>query len=335
MGSDEFLLTSGGEQYAISLRSSSTEPAVAQSHALMSRVVFELRYGLETGDSQTVLLARQILAALDGSGWPRILFDDASPAESRDLLSLVESAIQAGRLLIRRNDVQALRERSAFEASVPLPPAPSAKEEPLTASFEVKVIDDTGAPIAGIDVNLTIDGEPETLTTGGGGSVNGTGKKRNPATLRMLDVSGLAEKLEPRFSKPRSEKLPKGDDVAEVIAGKPFSPLSVKPDVPFTLILARTPRGVLEVTHHYHDDTPVEGAEYEVEFSDGSVRKGTLSEPGRLLISDAPLGSAKVRFGPDARPYERAQKAANPEYRPAMSASDVDGLIARRLAGAA
>ena len=53
------------------------------------------------------------------------------------------------------------------------------------------------------------------------------------------------------------------------------------------------------------------------------------------VLTDAPLGSAKVRFGPDARPYERAQKTANPEYRPAMSASDVDGLIARRLAGAA
>lgn len=335
MVNDEFLLTSGGEEYSIGLRASTAEPVASPSYALMSRVLFELRYGLETGDRQVVLLVRGLLAALDGSGWPRPLFDDASPAESRDLLSLVEGAIQGGRLSIRRNDVEALRDRSEFEASVPLAPAPSATPETPTVSFEVKVIDDTGAPVAGVDVNLTIDGEPETLTTGGGGTVNGAGTKRNPATLRILDPSGLAAKLEPRFSKPRSENLPKGADVAEVIAGTPFSALSVKPDVPFTLILARTPRGVLEVTHHYHDDTPVEGAEYEVQFSDGSVRKGTLGEPGRLFIADAPLGTAKVRFGPDARPYERAHKAANPEYRAAMSASDIDGLIARRAAGAA
>ncbi|HET9930604.1 MAG TPA: hypothetical protein VFQ35_07950, partial [Polyangiaceae bacterium] len=97
MGNDEFLLTSGAEEYSISLRSSGAAPPPPPSEALVSRVVFELRYGLEAGRSEVVLLARRLLAALDGSGFPRSLLDDASAAEAGELLSLVEREIRAGR----------------------------------------------------------------------------------------------------------------------------------------------------------------------------------------------------------------------------------------------
>jgi hypothetical protein len=180
---------------------------------------------------------------------PRVLdlLDDCSvwglgPAASRAEASRMtqvrglEEALPAGRLQIKWEEFPSLSRRDHWEPELaPLPPAKPPREP---KPFDVQLIDDTGAPIAGLDVNLTIDGEPETIKTNGGGIAHGEGYESS-ALLRMLVVDGVAKKLEPRWSTPRSSELPKGADVAEVVAGERFNPLRVSANKPFTLILRR------------------------------------------------------------------------------------------------
>jgi outer membrane protein OmpA-like peptidoglycan-associated protein len=121
------------------------------------------------------------------------------------------------------------------------PPAPRNKSSSEPSPYDVKVIDDTGAAVAGIDVNLTIDGAPETIKTSGGGTAHSEGHTGSIASLKMLDVTGLPAKLEAKWKEPRAKNLPKGLDVQEVVAGRPFEPLSVRPNAVFTLIVTRPP----------------------------------------------------------------------------------------------
>jgi hypothetical protein len=71
--------------------------------------------------------------------------------------------------------------------------------------------------VAGIDVNLTIDGSPETIKTTAGGTAHSEGHTGSNAQLKMLDVSGLHAKLEPKWTKPRASNLPSGPDVRSSI----------------------------------------------------------------------------------------------------------------------
>ncbi|WP_284618494.1 type VI secretion system Vgr family protein [Aquabacterium humicola] len=65
--------------------------------------------------------------------------------------------------------------------------------------------------------------------------------------------------------------------------------------------------------HYLHsDDEPVQGAPYEVEFADGSKRKGVLDGSGKALLMDVPPGAAKVHYGEDARKGPIGQDEPNP-----------------------
>lgn len=55
------------------------------------------------------------------------------------------------------------------------------------------------------------------------------------------------------------------------------------------------------------DDVPVVGVEYEIELSDGRVRRGRTSEHGILRYDGMPPGSCKVKLlGVEAKGWDRA-----------------------------
>ncbi|NRF69442.1 type VI secretion system tip protein VgrG [Aquincola sp. S2] len=67
--------------------------------------------------------------------------------------------------------------------------------------------------------------------------------------------------------------------------------------------------------HYLHsDEVPVQGAPYDVEFADGSRRKGVLDASGKALLMDVPPGAARVHYGEDARKGPLGQDEANPLF---------------------
>lgn len=90
---------------------------------------------------------------------------------------------------------------------------------------------------------------------------------------------------------------------------------------------------MLSLRRLYHDDTPVQGATFEVEVENERTIVGTLDENGEAKVGL--LGRPKrVRFGPDVRPYERADPKRNPDYKEQLTQADADALVHRCLRSA-
>jgi len=212
----------------------------ASSNARFERLMFAVR----GRDPEVLAAVRGVHAVLGGSSG-----DKTAPAhharagywrEFDDLEPDLRRALRSG-LLTLEEVIRPFAASAQPDPEPAPPPAPKAKPRAEPAPYDVKVIDVTGAPIAGIEINLTVDGSPETIKTSGGGTAHSEGTTRADALLKILDVTELPAKLEARWSKPRSDKLPRGSEVKEVPAGQQFAALSVRPKVPFTLILSRPP----------------------------------------------------------------------------------------------
>jgi len=234
---DEFRLQGTFHVYRMTL--ARVPSALSESQReLANRAFFELRFGIEQRDPQLLAAAQEIVEALDG-GSPA---QPCAPSEAYADVMLVQrlqDALERGQLRVEGEQIDSLTERD--EAPPELLPLPVPKRPREPKQFDVKVIDDTGTAVAGIDINLIIDDSPETITTSRAGSAHGEGLSSTTARLRMLEVEAIPKQLEPRWVNPRSPKLPKGADVGEVFAGEKFEPLSVNAGKLFTLILRRPP----------------------------------------------------------------------------------------------
>ncbi|PKO38683.1 MAG: type VI secretion system tip protein VgrG, partial [Betaproteobacteria bacterium HGW-Betaproteobacteria-4] len=86
-------------------------------------------------------------------------------------------------------------------------------------------------------------------------------------------------------------------------------------------------KDTIELDHRYHDDDFVSGAEYEAILADGSVRKGKLDPSGKATLTDVPLGTAKVRFGPASAKFQRKHKDSTPNHEAAPSDKSISALV--------
>ncbi|MCA9709703.1 MAG: hypothetical protein KDK70_27945, partial [Myxococcales bacterium] len=97
------------------------------------------------------------------------------------------------------------------------PPPPAAEAPDLR--FEVRVIDELGEPVAGVELRWTHVGESDTVTTDGDGRAR---FERPPgpsaASVRLADLDGLRDALRPRWDatgrSPGAEVIEPSDDVS-------------------------------------------------------------------------------------------------------------------------
>jgi uncharacterized Zn-binding protein involved in type VI secretion len=113
-----------------------------------------------------------------------------------------------------------------------------------------------------------------------------------------------------------------------VIIGSSAQVEALKTEKPFCEECEKKRQTVLVLEHTYHDDDPVQGAEYEVELRDGTIIKGKLDDEGKARIEGVPAERAKVRFGPDKRQWERKDQTPNPHKKDSFSDDDADALVA-------
>ena len=93
--------------------------------------------------------------------------------------------------------------------------------------------------------------------------------------------------------------------------GKPLRPTYVESNKAHSFTF-KAP--VLLLGHAYHDGTPVAEAEYEVELENGRVITGRLDKEGKAEVKGMGSRPLRVRYGPDARPYEIVDDGTNPAY---------------------
>lgn len=66
----------------------------------------------------------------------------------------------------------------------------------------------------------------------------------------------------------------------------------------------------------YHDQEPVQGANFTIRYNNGQQYSGIVNNKGIADITDAPEGEGRIIFGEDQRPYRVVATAdENPEYK--------------------
>jgi hypothetical protein len=110
----------------------------------------------------------------------------------------------------------------------------------------------------------------------------------------------------------------------------------VEPDEKGALLPQRVPSGAkhvfvarrLELDYRYHDDDPIQEADFTATFANGFELKGKLDKTGKATLVGVPE-AVTVRFGPDAREYKRVDDRSNPDHREQFSDADFDALFAK------
>src|SRR5262249_43265801 len=88
------------------------------------------------------------------------------------------------------------------------PPAPAPEQK---GWFSIKVVDEVGDPIDGLDMVYVIAGKRQVVPTDGGGLARVDDVDLGTAAGRVADVKALREKLAPRWQEPRPAKIPKDE----------------------------------------------------------------------------------------------------------------------------
>ncbi len=159
----------------------------------------------------------------------------AAPADERVAEELLAAA-RAGVIGARRRESHAVAVPQDAPSSQVLGPASSE-----THVYKIRVYDDTGAPVAGVALKLTIDGGDEAQTTSGSGEV--TVQKSDPgtATFTITNLDDIRDKLWPQWSKPLATTPPAADKVLSAPVTQPLSPQTAPSDWVVTLVLTRPP----------------------------------------------------------------------------------------------
>src|SRR6478752_2434086 len=253
----------------------------AESRRSAQLLVLELAPRMESGEAAAIELAIR-LTHLAGDETP---LRSPNPslefrAFSNELLRAIEGAVLDERLLVERLQVDSLGDRR--EISLPdLPPAPGPARESKTHSFEVRLVDEVGKAISGIDALFSVDGE-QTLPTNLAGVVILEGMRTSSATVAMLDVEALTSALEPRWETLRPGAPPKPGNTQEVVfRGRKLGPFPLKAEIPNTIIL-KPPLGKLFV-ESFDKTGRVRHARQTYQISGPQSFEGTTDEQGALL----------------------------------------------------
>jgi uncharacterized Zn-binding protein involved in type VI secretion len=116
-----------------------------------------------------------------------------------------------------------------------------------------------------------------------------------------------------------------------VLIGSTAQIEALKTDKPICEECEKARNTTLMIERRYHDDEPVEEAEFEVELFDKTIIKGKLDKQGRAKIEGVPPEIARIRFGPDVRPFERTDKSPNEAFRETMSEAEIDAMVEERM----
>jgi len=154
---------------------------------------------------------------------------------------------------IERQPVKVIPGTSAPGAAY-VPPAviPAAEEVRPKTWFEVKIVDEFGKPIDGLDVVFSQGSRQEKLATNGAGVVRWEDVEGPSfASVKVANLASLREALKPRYAKPGERKMPDGADVTKVMLGIDEPGKSLTSEFPGVLVVAKPLTRVRLVGMHF------------------------------------------------------------------------------------
>lgn len=217
------------------------------------------------------------------------------------------------RVAFERQDLVALVPRR-MSAQLPGPrpiapaPSPALSTPPPVATqltwFEVRFVDEVGDPIGGLDLSFTILGARRAGTTDSAGVVRIEPVDASFADVTVASVDALRDKLAPRWSKPRKQKLPSGAAVVLRELADTVDAVALENEVPLTVVI--TP---------YFRCREVSGAHFE--FGRSFVRKDAMQTLSEMVedLQGQPIRKGMIfahtdKVGPEALNKELSERRA-------------------------
>jgi type VI secretion system Hcp family effector len=113
-------------------------------------------------------------------------------------------------------------------------------------------------------------------------------------------------------------------EIESKYASAPFKSESIK--VP-SLIIPQ-----LDIEHLYHDNEPVQEADFEIELENGTTQQGKLDKVGKAVVKDLERKPVRVRFGPDTRDYSRVDSRKNEYFIENFTQQDATNVVDNGIA---
>ncbi len=304
LGVDAVVVRTPFEDLTVRVQRGGARP-VGEQLELARWAASQLRFGIDMGDPGVVRAVRQLVRLLDGEG-PGLGrafgfasdLDDRSPLDTAfgGVAARLEQELLAGRLVVERQLVASLTERR--DTSVPdLPPLRPAPRESGTHSFEVRLVDEVGKAISGIDAEFTADGA-QTRSTNPAGVALLEGVQASSADVSLLDPESLEKVLDPRWASFRPGKPPKESNSKEVVfRGSALGPFALKAELPNTVVI-KPPPGKLFV-ELFDKSGRARHANRSYQITGPRTFEGTTDDVGRLLHEDVFPGDYQLSLGLD------------------------------------
>lgn len=140
-----------------------------------------------------------------------------------------------GRLALRRAErVHTVPQAEAEDAEAAAPP-PSKAEQTW---FSLKVLDEVGDPVDGVDIAYSVGGQRRVVPTNGAGVARLSGVDAGSASATLASIAAVRDKLKPRWKEPREAKIPQGDGIAVWdIADAAQGTVALEAETPRTLVI--------------------------------------------------------------------------------------------------
>jgi len=226
MGGNRWRLGGAGDDLSIELpdESISDPVAVQRTKAELERLIWRAFTGR---DEQVLRVLRAAVGVLDGRTSPTL--------DARAIQDSLRFAAFSGRLKVERAERRVVPS-PADSTPDAVGPAPSSKGG--TTWFSLKVLDEVGDPVDGIDIAYSLGTQRRVVTTNGAGVARLDGVDAgSSASAGIASLAAVKQKLKPRWKTPRDPNIASGPNVVVEDVHDAAGSISVPAETPTTLVL--------------------------------------------------------------------------------------------------
>jgi len=184
---------------------------IGSSLALLDDLLHEALVLHDSGASDVVA---RIYRAITGSPPPAV---DTDPLEAeREIGDTLRQHARHGHLrLVARPRSRVVPRPADADLINPFADDPD-PPTPTTTWFSIVVVDDVGDPIEGVELEFTVLGETQNVTTDGGGRARLDGMEGGTALVSVRSTRRVREILTPRWATPRTPVIPESTEAMPV-----------------------------------------------------------------------------------------------------------------------
>lgn len=153
-----------------------------------------------------------------------------------DVLPALARAVDDGRVVVVIDERKLPAPVLVGPADSPKPDVPATPEQ-QASWFQVRFVDEVGAPIGALGIAFSILGSARKAITGSDGATRLEGETVSTAGVTVPDVAALRDLLRPRWSQPRPPQIPSGPHVFVRELGASFDPVTIEAEVPATIVI--------------------------------------------------------------------------------------------------